>query len=71
MKGVGDPKKFSDFFSPQLFPYCKPQIAKLYAANDAKITFELFKWQLPYVTKSHKKCQDNHLERIADLVWNV
>ena len=71
LKGSGDPKKFSDFFSPQLFPYCKPQIAKLYAANDAKITFELFLWQLPYVTKSHKKCQDNHLERIADLVWNI
>lgn len=71
MKGSGDPKKFSDFFSPQLFPYCKPQIAKLYAAHDAKITFELFKWQLPYVTKSSSKCLKNHLEQISDLVWNV
>ena len=43
----------------------------MYAANDAKITFELFKWQLPYITKSHKKCIDNHLERIADLVWDI
>ena len=42
LRGEGDPKKFSDFFSPQLFPYCKPQIAKLYAANDAKITFDEF-----------------------------
>ena len=71
MKGQGDPMKFSDFFSPKLFPYSKPQIAKLYAANDAKITFDLFKWQLPYVTKSHPKCQKNHLQRIADLVWNI
>ena len=69
--GNGDPKKFSDFFSPKLFPYSRPEVAKLYAANDAKITFDLFKWQLPYVTKSHPKCQKNHLEKIADLVWNI
>lgn len=71
LKGAGDPKKFSDFFSPELFPYCKPQVAKLYAANDAKITYDLFRWQLPYLTKSSKKCQKYHLESIADLVWNV
>ena len=71
MHGKGDPKKFSDFFSPQLFPFSRPEIAKLYAANDAKITYELFIWQLPYVTKSHPKCQKHHLERIADLVWNI
>lgn len=69
--GKGDPKRFTDFFSVKLFPYSKPDVAKLYAANDAKITFELFMWQLPYITKSHIKCQKNHLERIADLVWNI
>ena len=58
LKGKGDPKKFSDFFTAQLFPYCKPEVAKLYAANDAKITYELFKWQLPYVTKDHPKCKN-------------
>lgn len=71
MKGATDPKKFSDFFSPKLFPYCRPEDAKLYAANDAKITFDLFKWQLPYVTKDHPKCKKHHLEKIADLVWNI
>lgn len=71
LKGKGDPMKFSDFFTPQLFPYCKPEVAKLYAANDAKITYDLFMWQLPYVTKSTKKCQKNHLESISDLLWNV
>lgn len=71
LKGNGDPKKFSDFFTPQMFPYCKPEIAKLYAANDAKITYELFKWQLPYVTKDHPKCKKAKLEAIADLVWGV
>ena len=69
--GKGDPKKFSDFFSPKLFPYSKPEVAKLYAANDAKITYELFRWQLPYLTKTNIKCQRNRLEKVADLVWNI
>ena len=63
--------KFSDFFPPSLFPYCKPEIAALYAANDAKITYELFVWQLPYVTKGSEMCTKHHLEKIADLVWNI
>lgn len=71
LKGKGEPMKFNDFFSVELFPYCKPEVAKLYAANDAKITFELFLWQLPYVLKDNKKCQDNNLSKIADLVWNI
>ena len=71
LKGKGDPKKFSDFFTPKLFPYCKPEVAKLYAANDAKITYDLCMWQLPYLTKTHAKCQKAHLEKIADLVWRV
>ena len=71
LKGKGNPKRFSDFFPPALFPYCKPEVSKLYAANDAKITYELCMWQLPYLTKDHPKCKKSHLERIADLVWNV
>lgn len=70
-RNKGDPKSFSDFFSPKLFPYCPTDVAKLYAANDAKITFELFQWQLPYVTKTHPKCQKHKLEKIADLLWNI
>lgn len=71
LRGKGDPMKFRDFFTADLFPYCNPDVAKLYAANDAKITFELFKWQLPYVTPDHPKCKKAHLEAIASLVWDV
>lgn len=70
-KGKIDPQKFSDFFSPKLFPNCKPEVAALYAANDAKITYELFLWQLPYVTKTNEKCKKHHLEKIADLIWHL
>lgn len=71
LKGRGDPKRFSDFFSVKLFPFSDPEIAKLYAANDAKITYDLFKWQLPYVTESHPKCKKAHLEAISRLIWDL
>lgn len=71
MKGKGDAMQFTDFFDPALFPYCKPEVAKLYAANDAKITYDLYKWQLPYVTPGHPKCEKHHLQAIASLVWDV
>ena len=71
LKGEGDPKKFSDFFDAKTFPYCKPEVAKLYAANDARITYELFLWQLPYVMKDNPKCKSRHLEHIADIVWGI
>lgn len=71
LKGKGDPKHFADFFPVTLFPFCKPDVAKLYAANDAKITFDLFMWELPYLTKDNPKCQRQHLEQIADLFWNI
>lgn len=71
LHGKGDPMKFSDFFDPATFPYCKPEVAKLYAANDAKITYDLYVWQLPYLTKGHAKCEKSKLGGIADLFWNV
>ena len=71
MKNKVDPKKFSDFFSPELFPFCRPAIAKLYAANDAKITYELFKWQLPYITPDNPKCKKHKLESISSLIWDL
>lgn len=71
LKGKGNPKRFSDFFPPTLFIYCKPEIAKLYAANDAVITFKLFEWQLPYVMLGNPKCEKHHFEKLADLFWNI
>jgi len=69
--GKGNPKKFNDFFSVQLYPYCKPEIAKLYAANDAKITYELYEWQLPYCTEGNKVCEKRNLQAVSRLIWQV
>lgn len=71
MHGNVDPMKFRDFFPPDMFPYCKPEVAALYAAHDAKITYELFLWQLPYLQKDNPKCQKKHLEAVSDLVFGL
>ncbi len=71
LKGHGDPKKFSDFFPPNIYPYSDPEVAKYYAAHDAIITYELYKWQLPLITKGHPSCEKRNLRAIADLVWGV
>lgn len=71
LKGKGDPKTFSDLFPVSLFPHCKPEVAKLYAANDPKLNIELMNWQLPYCDKTNIKCQRNGLEAISDLIWNL
>lgn len=71
LKGKGDPKRFSDFFSPKLFPYSKPDVAKLYAANDAKITYDLYVWQFQYSNPNSEKCKQHHLENISTLIWDI
>ena len=71
MKGQIDRKKFSDFFTADLFPYCDPKIAKLYAAADAKYTYELFKWQMQYLDKKNPKCLKHKFEAISDLVFGI
>lgn len=72
LKGEGDPKSFRDFFTPTLFPYCRPEVAKLYAAHDARITYELYIWQLPYVTLGHPKCTKHGFEALAkNVVWGL
>lgn len=70
-KGNIDRKKFSDFFTADLFPYCDPNIAKLYAAADAKYTYELYKFEMKYLTKDSPYCKKYKLEAISDLAFTI
>lgn len=71
LKNQVEAKKFSDFFTPELFPYSDPKVAMLYAANDAKITYLLYKWQVKYLTPSNPACQKRRLEATASIFWNI
>lgn len=70
-KGAIDRMKFSDFFSADLYPYCDPNIAKLYAAADARYTFELYKFEMQYLNKNSPKCKKYKFEAISDLVFGI
>lgn len=69
--GKGNPKKFSDFFNVMLYQYSDPEIAKLYAAYDARMHYELFAWQSKYNIKSSALCKQHHMERVSDVVWGI
>lgn len=70
-KSKGDGMQFSDLFTPELFRYAKPEIAKYYAANDADITLKLFMYELQFLNKQNPLCKKHKLERIADLYWKL
>ena len=63
--------KFSDFFTHDMFPFCKPEVAALYAAHDAKITYELFMWQMQFLKKDNPQCKKRNLEAISDLIFGL
>ena len=71
VKGEIDRMKFSDFFTPDLYPYCDPQIAKLYAAADARYTYELYQWQMKYLNKESPYCKKHKFESISDLAFTI
>lgn len=70
-KSKGDGMQFSDLFTPELFRYAKPEIAKYYAANDPDITLKLFMYELQFLNKQNPLCKKHKLERIADLYWKL
>lgn len=62
---------FDKMFQGYCFNVFPINIAYLYAAKDAIMTWELFKFQEPYLTKSHPRCIECGFERLADLYHNI
>lgn len=55
-------------YSFDLFPI---KTAYLYAAKDAIMTWELFKFQEPYLTPNHDRCKECGFEKLASLYHNI
>ena len=55
-------------YSFDLFPI---KTAYLYAAKDAIMTWELFKFQEPYLTPGHERCIECGFEKLANLYHNI
>ena len=67
----GTASKFADLFKGISFDLVPINIAYLYAAHDAKITFELFEFQEPYLNPNIEMCWAKGLQDVAWVFHNI
>ena len=67
----GEVDKFSELFNG--IPFCNipSHIGANYAAQDSKMTMDVFKFFLPFITKGTPECEEYRLEKISDLLYDV
>lgn len=65
-----DPHYFGELFEGIPFCYIPYDVGKYYAAKDAKMTYELFKFQKEYLTPGTNECSEYKLERVANYYYN-
>lgn len=67
----GEVDKFSELFNG--IPFCNipSNIGANYAAQDSKMTMDVFKFFLPFVTKGTPECEEYRLDKISDLLYDV
>lgn len=71
LDGKEDAFSFDELFDGFNFQYLPINTGYIYAARDALITWELFKFQEPYLTKGTQECIDYDLERVCNVFWNI
>ena len=69
--GDGTASKFADLFKDISFDLVPINIAYLYAAHDAKITFELYEFQEPYLNPNSELCIERGLKDVAWVFHNI
>ena len=71
LRGQEDALTFSDVFKGVRFDFIPPNVGYLYAARDAEVTWELFQFQLPYLTPDNPLCIKQDLVDVASVFWNI
>lgn len=71
LDGEGDAFSFDDLFSNFNFQYIPITTAYLYAAHDAEITYELYKFQEPYLTIGCEECDEYELEDVSKIFRDI
>ena len=72
--GAEEEKKvasFSSLFNGIEFNKIPPEVGYMYAAFDPIMTYELYKFQEPYLTKGTYECDTKGLERVAEVFHNI
>lgn len=71
LKGQKDAFAFSDLFEKISFALVPINSGYIYAARDAEVTYELFKYQEQFLDKNNQKCIDKELTEVADVFRNI
>ncbi len=71
MKGEGDAFRFDSLFKGISFALVPVNVGYIYAAHDAIITYELFKFQLPFLTPGTVECKEQSLEKVSKVFWDI
>ena len=71
LKNQKDAFAFSDLFEKITFDLIPINSGYIYAARDAEVTYELYKYQEQFLDKSSQKCVDKDLLDVADVYRNI
>lgn len=71
MNGEKDAWDFVSLFQDINFAMVSIETAYVYAARDAEITYELYQFQLPYLTTDDQKCIEQDLVGVCNVFWNI
>ena len=67
LKNEKDAFAFSDLFEKIPFNLVPINSGYIYAARDAEVTYELYKYQEQFLDKINSKCKEKELEDVADV----
>ena len=71
LDGKGDAFSFDDLFNGITFDYIPIKVGYMYAAHDPEITYELKKFQEPYLTPDNPVCIESGLVDVANVFHNI
>lgn len=71
LNGKKDAFSFSDLFNDISFNLIPIKTGYVYAARDAEVTYELYKYQEQFLDKNNQKCIDKELIEVSDLYRNI
>ena len=71
LDGKEDEFSFGKLFDGITFDYVPIKTGYIYAARDAVDTYELYEWQLPYLTESNPLCTEYGLEHVSKVFWDI
>ena len=71
LNGKEDEFSFGKLFDDVVFSKVPIKTGYIYAARDAIDTYELYQFQLPFLTKGSQECTEQGLDKVCNVFWNI